>query len=343
MVEDAVGIVDERREPTMHIGLIGRRGPDTFQANIGDGLLRMGHRVTYLGLGRPQFRSRLANRGVDLAAAAVDRFDDRLQHSVVRSALESGCDAVINTYGGLTPRTVASLRRNNVPVALWFPDAVSNLGRQMMVMAPYSAIFFKDPLLVQRLRDTLGLPVRYLPEACNPRLHRPIGEPGAERVIVVVGNCYPTRAVLLRRLHEAGVPLVVYGGATPNRVRRILPPGSHTRYPVFGEDKARVFREAAAVLNNLHPAEMHGVNARLFEAAGSGAAVLCERREVLGDLFDLESEVVPFTDFDELTLQVKRLLDDPELTRRIGDAASRRAHADHTYEQRLPQILEHLS
>jgi spore maturation protein CgeB len=314
-----------------------------FQANIGDGLVAMGHRVTYLGLGRTQFRNRIANRAVDLAASAVNRLEDRLQEGLVRAALESECDAVLNTFGGLTPRTVASLRRHGLPVALWFPDAVSNLGRQTMLMAPYSALFFKDPLLVQRLRDTLGLPVRYLPEACNPRLHRPIGEPGARRVIAVVGNCYPSRAVLLQRLHDAGIPLVIYGGRPPKWVHGAMPLQAHTGFPVFALDKARVFREAAGVLNNLHPAEMHGVNARLFEATGSGAAVLCERRPSLGDLFDLDAEVLPFTDFDELTHQAKRLLDDPELTRRIGDAASKRAHAEHTYEQRLPQVLEHLS
>jgi spore maturation protein CgeB len=314
-----------------------------FQANIGDSLVRMGHRVTYLGLGRTQFRSRVLNRTVDLVASASNRLEDRLEQRLVRAALETECDAVLNTFGGLTHRTVASFRRHGLPVALWFPDHVANLGRQTMLMAPYSAIFFKDPLLVQRLRDTLGLPVWYLPEACNPRLHRPIGEPGARRVIAVVGNCYPSRALLLQRLHDAGIPLVIYGGSPPKWVHGALPLRAHAGFPVFALDKAKVFREVAGVLNNLHPAEMHGVNARLFEATGSGAAVLCERRPSLEGLFDLNSEVLPFTDFHELTLQAKRLLDDPDLTRRIGDSASRRAHAEHTYEQRLPQVLERLS
>lgn len=332
-----------RMENTMHIGMIGRRGPDTFQANIGDGLVAMGHRVTYLGLGRPQVKSRIVNRAADLAALAVDRLDERLQRGLVRTALESECDAVINTYGGLAAGTVAALRRHGLPVALWFPDAVSNLGRQTMLMAPYSAIFFKDELLVRRLRDTLGLPVWYLPQGCNPRWHRPIGEPGARRVIAVVGNCYPSRAVLLQRLHDAGIPLVIYGARPPKWVHGSLPLRAHTGFPVVAKEKARVFREVAGVLNNLHPAEMDGVNARLFEATGSGAAVLCERRPSLGDLFDLDSEVLPFTDFDELVHQAKRLLDDSDLTRQIGDAASKRAHAEHTYEQRLPEVLERLS
>jgi hypothetical protein len=36
-------------------------------------------------------------------------------------------------------------------------------------------------------------------------------------------------------------------------------------------------------------------------------------------------------------------LNDANLTRTIGDAASVRAHAEHTYELRLTTMLEHLS
>ena len=71
------------------------------------------------------------------------------------------------------PESVAGLRRNGARVALWFPDAVANLGRALMLMAPYDALFFKEPHLVDRLRAMLDLPVYYLPEACNPRCHRP--------------------------------------------------------------------------------------------------------------------------------------------------------------------------
>ncbi len=159
----------------MHLGLIGHRGPDKFQSNIGDALTRMGHRVTYLGSGHFERGGRAFTRVAEMAMAAAPRLEDRWQRGLVRIAMESECDAVINTHGELSPGTVATLRRHKLPVALWFPDAVSNLGRQRMLMAPYSALFFKEPLLVQRLRDTVGLPVWYLPQGCNPRWHRPIG------------------------------------------------------------------------------------------------------------------------------------------------------------------------
>ncbi|MGH3345153.1 MAG: CgeB family protein [Carbonactinosporaceae bacterium] len=269
--------------------------------------------------------------------------ESRFHLRLARAALERRCEAVITTIGSLSAEVVATLRRNGVPVALWFPDAVSNLDRQRMLAAPYTALFFKDPLLVQRLRDTLDIPVWYLPQACNPRWHRPLGEVATERAIVLAGNMYPSRVMLVRRLHEAGIPLVIYGGPVPRWVRDLLPSGLHTGRYVTREEKSRVFRGAAGVLNNLHPAEMHGVNLRVFEATGAGAALLCEERPTLGDLFDLDREVVPFRTFAELVTRARELLSSDGLTGEIGDAASKRAHAEHTYEVRLRTILEKLT
>ena len=97
------------------------------------------------------------------------------------------------------------------------------------------------------------------------------------------------------------------------------------------------------MLNNLHPAEMNSVNARLFEATAAGAAVLCEHRDALEDLFLVNTEVLAFSTFDDLVDQCRLLLNDSDLTRKVGDAATARAHADHTYEIRLKAILKHLT
>ncbi|NEE00182.1 CgeB family protein [Phytoactinopolyspora halotolerans] len=327
----------------VHIGLIGGNRPDGFQENISDSLECMGHRTSYLGSTVATRTGPVGGKVAALARSALPGLATRSHQRLVKAALDRECDAVITVQGDLSPEAVLELRRNGVPAALWFPDAVCNLGRQRMLVAPYRALFFKDPLLVRRLRDTLELPVWYLPQACNPRRHRPLGDAGAERSLVVVGNVYPSRLMLLRRLHESGIPLVVYGARPAGWQGDLLPHQLHAGHPVFREDKARVFRTAAAVLNNLHPAEMHGVNLRLFEATAAGAAVLCERRPVLKDLFDLDAEVAPFGDVAELVGRARELLESPDRARSVGDAASLRAHAEHTYEHRLPTILERLT
>jgi spore maturation protein CgeB len=225
----------------------------------------------------------------------------------------------------------------------WFPNHVAQLGRQLMLLAPYDALFFKDPLLVERLRGNLGLPVYYLPEACNPRCHRPLAPAGTEPHLVVVGSMYPSRVRLLERLMAKGIPLKLYGGAAPQWLGDTPVLNLHTRRFVFREEKARVFRAAAGVLNDLHPAEMTGLNARLFEATGSGGAVLTEFRPALPELFTADREVLVFHDFDELVGQASRLLNTAGLTARLGDAAAQRAHRDHAYEMRLQVLIEKVS
>ena len=90
-------------------------------------------------------------------------------------------------------------------------------------------------------------------------------------------------------------------------------------------------------------AEINGVNARLFEAAGCGAAVLTEFRPTVPELFAVGEEVLVFHDFDDLVEQATRLLSERGLTEQLGDAAARRAHRDHTYDLRVAAILEKLS
>ena len=118
---------------------------------------------------------------------------------------------------------------------------------------------------------------------------------------------------------------------------------AHTGRIVTREEKARVFRSAVGVLNTMHPAEVSGVNARLFEAAGCGAAVLTEFRPTVPELFAVGEEVLVFHDFDDLVEQATRLLSERGLTARLGDAATQRAHRDHTYDLRVTAILEKLA
>jgi spore maturation protein CgeB len=324
----------------VRIGIVGSTDPDTFEDNIAFALGDMGHSVVGLGSARPRIRNRFAHQAADLILQAYPRVEEKFHDRIVCHAIEEECQVVLTTDGRLGPLAVRKMRQSGIATVLWYPDPVTSMGRQRMLTAPYNAMFFKDALLVRRLRGTLGIPVWHLPEACNPQWHKPIGRPGSKKHIVVAGNTYMTRLLLLERLHRDGVPLIIYGNPVPRWAPRVIPPSLHQGRLILREQKSRVFREAAAVLNNIHPAEMSGVNARLFEAAAAGAAVLCERRPELSKLFDTKREVLPFTTYEELLERIRELLDDVSVTKSVGDAASKRAHADHTYEDRLAKILE---
>ena len=53
--------------------------------------------------------------------------------------------------------------------------------------------------------------------------------------------------------------------------------------------------------------------------------------------------MLAFRDFDDLVDQASRLLNEAGVTTRLGDAAARRAHRDHTYDLRVATILEKVS
>lgn len=324
----------------MRVGVVGPVGPERFAENVGDAAQRLGHQVTLLGPARAHYRGRNKTLVATFTCQALPRLEERAQHRLVQRSLDAACDVVISVDLRLMPAAVSGLKRGGARVAFWFPDHVANLGRQLMLLASYDSVFLKEPHLVERLRAVLGMSVYYLPEACNPRWHRPLVVAGTEPYLIVAGNMYPYRLRLTERLIAKGIPVKLYGPSFPRWIGSTPARNAHTGRCVFGDEKARVFRSAAGVLNTMHPAEIAGANGRLFQAAGCGAAILTEFRPTVPELFAIGDEVLAYRDFDELLDNAARLLTESGLSARLGDAAARRAHRDHTYDHRVKTIME---
>lgn len=332
----------------MRVGVIGPVYPDSFAQNIGAGLTGLGLETHHLGPATPRTRYPKLATGLYLLQRHYPAGAIYLQRRLVAKAVELQLDVVISVDANLAPATITELRRARVKTALWYPDHVGNLERAWLALAPYDGLFFKEPVLVERLSRTLELPAHYLPEACNPAWHRvpddvEDGPCEADGHVVVVGNLYGTKARLLSLLISAGVPIKIYGPpparpVTDSRVR-----AAATGVYIARETKARVFRRAVAVLNSMHPAEIDGVNARLFEATACGGTVVTEHRREVPALFRPGAEVLSYSSLDELVGHIKQVRADPEAARAIGDAATRRAHSEHTYPQRLSRLLEVLA
>jgi spore maturation protein CgeB len=324
----------------MRIGVAGRVERDMFGANVIDAVRDAGYVAVPLGPAWASRRLMITSRLAALSLHALPRLDQRAQRRIVRAAADAACELVISVDARLMPESAAGLRRNGARGALWFPGAVINLGRALMLTAPYDALFFKEPHLVGRLRATLDLPVYYLPQARDPRCRRPAVPAGTEPYLVLAGNMNPSRLRLLERLMAKGIPIRAYGSAILRWIVDSPVPGIHAGHLIRAEEKACVFRSAAGVLNNLHPAEVAGVNVRRFEVAGSGAAVLSSFRPAIPGLFAAGQEVLAFWDFGQLVEQASRLRHEPGLTAGLGDAEARRAHRDHTIAQRIATIIE---
>jgi hypothetical protein len=277
---------------------------------------------------------------------AIPELARKAQRHVVRDAELAEPDIVVNLDESLAFPIVEEIRAiAEAPVVFWYPDSPGRLGREMQVLGRYDAYFFKDSDTVRYYRSILGLNAHFLPEACNPRWHKPEGRPGeghAEPTVLVAGNLYATRFVLLRELIRRGIGVELYGPPPP-RWLPTEPRLARTRGYLAHQEKARAFRAAPIVLNSLASHEGDGLNCRLFEAAGCGAVVLTEWRARLPDFFEEPAEVSSYRTFDELVAQVKSLCKlDADARGRLGEAAASRAHGEHTYLHRFDSILSSL-
>jgi spore maturation protein CgeB len=330
----------------MRVLLIGEAHPDSFADNISDTLVDAGHVVRTVApfRGPAGGQSRLWVR-LRAELPWVLRVATRMQAHVVDAAEDFRPDLVLNLDSRLAWPVVRRVREaSGAAVAFWFPDSVGSLARETHVLADYDAVFLKDTAVVERYRALLGLNAHFLPEACNPLWHRPPDgiSPGDDGPgVLIAGNMYATRFKLVQRLLAAGIEVQVHGPSPPGwLVEGRLPAAFRPRSYLARQTKARAFRGALAVLNSLASHEADGLNCRLFEAAGCGAVVLTEFREQLPIFFDPEGEVLGFASFDELLDRVRVAAALTAAERRaLGDAAARRAHADHGYAQRFEKIL----
>jgi spore maturation protein CgeB len=236
---------------------------------------------------------------------------------------------------------VARLKRDGVKVAGWFQDAVSNMGSHKFLLADYDGLFFKDPYIVDRLRDGAGLEhVHYLPEACEPATHHSLPLTAADRArygceLAVYGNLYAYRARLLEYVLD--YDLNIYG----HKPSRWMTPALVARwrgYPVFREEKIRAVLAAKICLSTSHYAEVRSANARIFEIAGIGGFQVADAPGV-PEFFQPGTEIVTFKGPREMREVIQHYLAHPDERAEIARRGQARAHRDHTFAKRLRQLL----
>jgi spore maturation protein CgeB len=327
----------------MRILVIGPQFADSFARNICVTLEAMGHEVaTENGTNTHHHGNRYWNavwRSLHqgFPSLEIGSFD-----ALVHRAKALQPELILVTYGAMPPQVVAKLREQcGAKVACWFTDAISNLHRQYLLASPFDALFLKEPFMVRTFRDKLGLNVHYLPEACNPRWHKPVDVTKVERAVyacdvAAAGSFHYYRARMLEAFE--GYDLKIWGSNCPPWISSPVK-GCYTYRYVAEKEKAIAYRCAQVLVNTMHYTEIEGVNCTLFEAAGCGAFQITDWKPGLPELFEPEREVVTFRTRQELRAKVDYYLAHPAERQEIAARASARAHREHTYEKRLGKMF----
>jgi hypothetical protein len=204
-----------------------------------------------------------------------------------------------------------------------------------------------DHLTVSGLRfvehfEAQGIPTYWLPKAFDADTLRDLERRRAG--IAHFGAPYRSRRAMLRALRRAGTPIphLVIPYEQLNDVLNdyagvvVCSLGVRVRWWKLGRALERRWPGTALELGEeLEPM------IKTFEVAGAGCAPLLAPSPDLEPLGFIDGETaLIWRDFDELTSLVRDLQHDPDRLAAVGSAASRLAHARHTWRHRATELAD---
>ena len=108
---------------------------------------------------------------------------------------------------------------------------------------------------------------------------------------------------------------------------------------LFGMDMFRLLRQSKLTFNShIDVSRESASNMRLFEATGSGACLVTDWKQNLGELFEPDTEVVTYRSAAECVEKVKWLLEHSRQSAQIADAGAKRTLEQHTFAHRAPEL-----
>ena len=230
---------------------------------------------------------------------------------------------------------------------------VAQVGSQLPsleVLRRYDLVTTLVPPLVGRLH-ALDLDAEYLgaafDEAVLARLEAEDVSAGADaerqHPVSFVGSIHSDG------VHRGGVQLLErlcsdvdleMWGPIHAKLARSSPIRSRHRGHAWGLDMYRVLAQSRIAVNRHGDfAGGYAANMRMFEATGVGALLVTESATNLPDFFEPGREAVAYDGVDDLVEKVRHFLVHEDERRRIAAAGQRRTLTEHTYGQRIRQLV----
>jgi spore maturation protein CgeB len=109
---------------------------------------------------------------------------------------------------------------------------------------------------------------------------------------------------------------------------------------VWGLEMYRALARSRVTLNrHINVAENNANNMRLYEATGVGALLITDRKDNLGELFEVGKEVLAYSSPEEAAELIRYYTDHPNEARAISLAGQARTLRDHTYQRRMEDLV----
>jgi spore maturation protein CgeB len=204
----------------------------------------------------------------------------------------------------------------------------------------YDLILTSFPHFVPRLRG-MGVASDYFRIGFDPRVLEMLGHVEKDIPVSFVGGIsrHHNKAVSLLEHIAETTPIQFFGYGAQS-----LPPGSPIRQKhqgeIWGLDMYRALARSHMTLNrHINVSENYANNMRLYEATGTGTMLLTDRKDNLGELFEIGKEVVVYTTQEEAVELIRYYTAHPDEAAAIAGAGQRRTLCDHTYATRMQELV----
>ena len=204
----------------------------------------------------------------------------------------------------------------------------------------YDLILTSFPHFVPRLR-ALGVSAEYFRIGFDTRVLDRLGAVAKDVDVSFVGGIsrHHGKAIPVLEYLARNTPIQFYGyGAGSLESGSPIRPRHHGE--VWGLDMYRALARSRITLNrHINVAENNANNMRLYEATGVGTLLLTDRKDNLGELFEIGKEVVEYSSAEEAAQLIRYYIAHPDEAQAIARAGQARTLRDHTYRHRMAELV----
>lgn len=235
-----------------------------------------------------------------------------------------------------SPEVLAKLRKH---VKLIVGQIASPLSPETFLKG-YDLILTSFPHFVPRLR-ALGVASEYFRIGFDTRVLEKLGDVPKDIDASFVGG--------ISRQHGKAIPAleflarntpIQFFGYGADKLDRNSPILARHHGEVWGLDMYRALARSRVTINrHINVAENYANNMRLYEATGVGSLLITDRKDNLGELFEVGKEVVAYSSPEEAAELIHYYLAHPEEAQAIARAGQARTLRDHTYKRRMEELV----
>lgn len=276
---------------------------------------------------------------------------DGMNRRLLQLAAESRPDvAIFSLYTDQFDVQVVNELRRHTRTFCFFHDDTWRVEYSRYWAAQFD--YFSTPDLHGELKyHEIGLPnAIYFPFGCNEAVFHRLDLP-KKYDVSFVGAWHPYREWLIRRVRKAGISVKVAGFGWPdgeinqdNMVRMFNESRINLNLSNSASWDARYLASSLrGCINRLRsPKSVEQLKARIFEVNGCGAFQLSYYVEGLANCYDLDREVVVYTDVGDLIEKIRFYLAHDELRQSIAASGYERTLRDHTFARRFQSVFERM-